>query len=276
MNKKLLLIILFFLCIWFVLILFCTEHLPSVLSSLPLMSGVMSKPSQTQVSEMSSRKTESLANVEYTIYCFWTGNNEMSDNRIECLENLKNVSECNVLLITKYNLSDYILSDVPLHPAFQYLSETHKADYLRTYFMHFYGGGYSDIKKTTGSWIPSFNALKCNDNYWICGYKEINGGVAYEPHSDKWELLIGNGAYICKPQTLLTKEWYNSMLALLDIKLELLKINPSTHPQDSSESGTGYPIGWNEMLGRIFHNISYKYKEHILNTLPISIFNNYR
>ena len=143
MNNKLLLIILFFICICFILILFSTEHLLSVLSSLPLVIN----PSQTQVAETSSRKTESLAKVEYTIYCFWTGNNEMSDNRIECLENLKNVSECNVLLITKYNLSNYILSDVPLHPAFQYLSETHKADYLRTYFMHFYGGG---IKKLRG------------------------------------------------------------------------------------------------------------------------------
>jgi hypothetical protein len=241
MNKKLLLIIIyfltiFFLCVWFIVILFSKED-------------------------------------QYNIYCFWTGDNEMSKNRIECLENLKKVSKCNVILITKYNLSDY---NVPLHPAFQYLSETHKADYLRTYFMNFYGGGYSDIKKTTGSWIPSFNKLKCNDNYWICGYKEINGGVAYEPHADKCESLIGNGAYICKPQTLLTKEWYNSMLALLDIKLSQLKLNPSTNPQDSSESCTGYPIGWNEMLGRIFHNISYKYKEHLLNTLPISIFNNYR
>ena len=275
MNKKLLLIILFFLCIWFILILFCTEHLPSVLSSLPLASDVVSKPSQTQVAEMSSRKTESLANVEYTIYCFWTGNNEMSDNRIECLENLKNVSECNVLLITKYNLSDYILSDVPLHPAFQYLSETHKADYLRTYFMHFHGGGYSDIKKTTGSWNKSFNDLK-NSNYWICGYKEINGGVAYAPHADKWQEMVGNCAYICKPQTELTKEWYNEMILLLDKKLEKLKLNPSSNPQDSNESGTGYPIEWNEMLGRIFHKVSYKYKDYILNTLPICIFDNYR
>lgn len=46
---------------------------------------------QIQVFETSSRKTDSLANLEYTIYCFWTGNNEMSDNKIECLENLKKV-----------------------------------------------------------------------------------------------------------------------------------------------------------------------------------------
>uniref|UniRef100_A0A6C0I4I0 Uncharacterized protein n=1 Tax=viral metagenome TaxID=1070528 RepID=A0A6C0I4I0_9ZZZZ len=81
------------------------------------------------------------------IYCFWTGDNKMSNARIECLNNLRTVSECNVLLITKDNLSNYILNDVPLHPSFNYLSETHKADYLRTYFMNFYGGGYSDIKQ---------------------------------------------------------------------------------------------------------------------------------
>jgi hypothetical protein len=209
------------------------------------------------------------------IYCFWTGDNKMSDARIECLTNLRKVSECNVILITKDNLKDYILNDVPLHPTFKYLSETHKADYLRTYFMNFYGGGYSDIKQTTGSWIKSFNDLK-NSDYWICGYKEINGGVAYAPYANKWKELIGNGAYICKKQTPLTQEWYNNMITLLNTKLEKLKINPSTNPQDSSESGSGYPIEWNEMLGRIFHKISYKYKDHLLNTLPISIFTNYR
>ena len=41
-------------------------------------------------------------------------------------------------LITKENIKKYILSDNPLHPAFDYLSETHNADYLRTYFINSY------------------------------------------------------------------------------------------------------------------------------------------
>lgn len=213
--------------------------------------------------------------MKHTIYCFWTGDNKMSDARIECLNSLRVVSECNVILITKDNLSTYILDDVPLHPAYAYLSETHKADYLRTYFMNFYGGGYSDIKKTTGSWVKSFNDLE-NGKYWMCGYKEINGGVAYPPHIDKWEELIGSGAYICKPKTLLTRNWYSNMITLLDTKLEKLKLNPSTNPQDRSELGNGYPIEWNEMLGRIFHKVSYEYKEHLLNTLPMVVLTNYR
>lgn len=210
------------------------------------------------------------------IYCFWTGENTLTPARKECLQQLIETSQCNVILVTKQTLHQYLLPEHPLHPSYEYLSETHKADYLRTYFMHFHGGGYSDIKKTTGSWVQSFDDLNKSD-YWVCGYKEVGwGGVAYTPLCDKWEELVGNGAYICKPQTPLTNEWYNTMIQFLDSKLEELKKHPSTHYTDSKESGSGYPIEWNEMLGRIFHKVSYQYKERLLNTLPISIFHSYR
>jgi len=198
----------------------------------------------------------------------------MSDAREKCLANLIEISKCNVVLVTKDNLNKYILPDHPLHPAYFFLSETHKADFLRTYFMNFHGGGYSDIKRTTGSWIPAFESLRTSDK-WMCGYAEIPGGVAYAPHHNKWRELIGNGAYIAKSQTPLTQEWYAAMMALLDTKFEQLKLNPAKGPQDCAP-GSGYPIEWNEMLGRIFHKVAYKYKDNLLNTLPISIFHNYR
>ena len=210
------------------------------------------------------------------IFCFWTGNNQMSDNRKSCLEQLKEVSECKVILVTPKNLDDYILQDHPLHEAYQYLSETHKADYLRTYFMHFHGGGYSDIKKTTGSWKPAFERLYQSNNYWICGYPEIKGGVAYAPYASYWRELIGNCAYICKPNTLLTREWYTEMMTLLDSKLEKLKLNPAKNPQDQKSATSNYPLEWNEMLGRIFHKIAYKYRSHLLRELPTSVFSDYR
>src|SRR5579872_3753962 len=209
------------------------------------------------------------------IFCFWTGDNEMSNNRKECLKQLTNVSECNVILVTKQNLSEYILPDNPLHSSYEYLSETHKADFLRTYFMHFHGGGYSDIKKTTASWIPSFELMN-DDKYIMCGYKEIRGGVGHGPYVEFWNVMIGNCAYICKPQTELTKIWYESMIKFLDTKLEKLKLHPATSPQDCAEHGTGYPIEWNEMLGRIFHRVSYDYITQISNTLPNCNFGGYR
>jgi FkbM family methyltransferase len=208
------------------------------------------------------------------IYCFWTGDNYMSITRFNSLSKLREYSGVDVKLISNKNLHEYILENEPLHPAYEYLSETHKADFLRTYFMNFYGGGYSDIKQTTGSWQQCFHDLLVSDK-WICGYKELEGGVGYKPHADYWRDLIGNGAYICKPQTELTKKWYSEMISFLDGKLEQLKLNPSKNTRDSKESGSGYPIEWNEMLGRIFHRVSYDYKDKILNTLPISIFYDY-
>lgn len=210
------------------------------------------------------------------VYMFWFGDN-MSDDRKRCFEQFKKISETKVILITYKNLNNYILDSEPLHPAFKYLSYTHQADYLRTYFMNFYGGGYSDIKMTTGSWKKSFDDLY-NSDKWINGYQEIGyNGVAVNYLKSNWYELIGNAAYICKPQTNLTKEWYNEMLLLLDNKLEKLKKYPAIHPQDCAEVSRGkYPIEWNEMLGRIFHRICYKYKNKLLKTLPTSIFKNYR
>ena len=241
-------------------------------SRLPKVSVGERPNSETLVKEFGPTECKRDMNV---IYCFWTGDNEMSSSRKECIEQLLQSTECNVNLITKKNLHEYILANNPLHEAYEYLSETHKADYLRTYFMHFHGGGYSDIKKTTGSWKKSFEDLEQN-NYWICGYAEIDGGVAYGPNYDKWKELIGNCAYISKPKTPLTTEWYNEMISLLDTKLPTLKLYPAKYPQDCYSEQSEYPIEWNEMLGRIFHKVSYKYKEYLLNTLPISIFHNYR
>ncbi len=156
--------------------------------------------------------------MKYNIYCFWTGTNRMTLQRYECLKQLVKVSQCNVILVTPKSLDKYILDEHPLHPSFYYLSETHKADYLRTYFMRFHGGGYSDIKKTTGSWIESFKKLEESDK-WIIGYRELNGG-AIPSLADKWMDLLGNGAYICKANTPFVIEWYNEMIKLMDNKYE--------------------------------------------------------
>jgi FkbM family methyltransferase len=221
---------------------------------------------------------ETLSVVPKTIYTFWTGTNPMSHNRINCLAQLRQVSEANVLLIDVNNFQDYILQIEPLHPAFPYLSETHKADYLRCYFMHFYGGGYTDIKYTTGSWFESFEEMSSlTNNKTICGYKEIGPhGVPVPELRDQWELLIGGGCYICKPNTNFTKKWYNRMLTILDRKLDLLKANPSKYPQDCSEDGTGYPLAWQEILGKIFHQVCYEERDKVSQSLPILLFHSYR
>jgi len=214
-----------------------------------------------------------------TIFCFWTGTNPMSESRRRCYESLYGTSGCNVVLITPENLYEYIVPEHPLHEAYTYLSETHKADYLRTYFMHFYGGGYSDIKVPSGNWLPAFEDLIDNPSMLLNGYHEVSpesvGGD--KTVQSYWNVLVGNCAYIVRPKTPFTELWYTTMLIFLDSKLVVLRLNPSTDPQCCSEHATNkYPIGWNEMLGRIFHKLSCAYTDRFLYTVPHPICHSYR
>lgn len=209
------------------------------------------------------------------IFVFWTDNNEMTQNRLSSIQQLKSTSECEVILIDKNNLSNYLVDEHPLHPSYQYLSAVHRADYLRTYFMHFYGGGYSDIKKTRGSWKKAFEKLY-NSDTWIIGYKEIYGGNAPTVDVKLCNILIGNGSYICKKNTLLTTEWYSKMLKVLDTKLHELKMYPAKHPRDAQSKNSKYPIGWTEILGNIFHPLIIKYNNKVLFGVPMCICNNYQ
>jgi hypothetical protein len=59
------------------------------------------------------------------------------------------------------------------------------------------------------------------------------------------------------------------MIKLLDDKLPMLRTNPAKCSTDCAESKTGYPIEWNEMLGRIFHRICAEYVDHIIQTVPL-------
>lgn len=207
---------------------------------------------------------------EKIIYCFWTGINPMTPNRIKNLELMKSITECNVKLITPAELQSYILPEHPLHEAYQYLSETHKADYLRTYFMNFYGGGYMDIKRPLGAWSNAFKDMIDQPDKYINGYPELGPDSIGHPSAvPLWNKLVGNCAYICRPHTPLTEKWYTEMLRLLDGKLPALRLNPAKNPQDCAESKTGYPIEWNEMLGRIFHRICAEYVDNIIQTVPL-------
>lgn len=220
---------------------------------------------------------ETLNIVPKNLFCFWTGNNKMSENRIRCIEQMKQVSGVNIKLLFINDIENYMIPAFPFHPAYYYLSETHKADYLRMYFMNFFGGGYTDIKEQQCNWSSLFDKINENNELWGIGYPEIGrGGVANLDVIEHWNLLIGNGAYIFKPNTDFTKEWYFLVHQLLDNKYEELKKNPSTFPQDCKEAGRGYPIEWNEMLGRIFHFINYKYYQYISRDLICPLCSNYR
>lgn len=204
-----------------------------------------------------------------TLYCFWTGTNELTPNRLGCLYNLRTQTDANVVLVTVDNLQSFIKPEDPLHEAYQYLSETHKCDYLRIYFMHHYGGGYSDIKSPRRSWAEAFQQMRDDPTKIINGYREKGEwAIAYRPAADKWAMLCGNGSYILRPKTALTYAWYKAMLAKMDEKLEELRLTPACRYEDAKEWGGGYALEWNEMLGRIFHRVLADFDGYILYTTP--------
>ena len=243
------------------------------------------KYQNTFLKNTSSIKERDLMNekINRTIYIFWTGDNEITPNRLKGIESLQKNCGVKVQLITPNNLNDYIVKDDPLPEAYNYLSLVHKADYLRTYFMYHYGGGYADIKRYQHSWKEAFEQLENSDAY-VLGYKEVGWwGVANQTVKERllkfelwvyWRHLLGNGAYICRPYTKFTTEWYAETKRRVIEKTDILKENPATDPFGTNKN---YPIEWSYILGGVFHPLCLKYhKRLIANDIIKPIISNYR
>lgn len=212
----------------------------------------------------------------------------MSTQRLQALFSIYNHVACPIAYLNHVTLWKWQLAQEPFHPAFEYLSETHKADYLRVYLMHHYGGGYTDIKHTSTDWNSHFEALFKSDQ--LCaGYTEISphsvakvGGEVEISLRENYQRLIGLCAFIFKPRSPLTRVWLERTHKLLDSKLEALQQSPASFAQDQygvmrpDGSVSCYPLKWTEMLGDIFHPLILEYKEFVLH-LPIAPdFRNYR
>ncbi|MTH97011.1 hypothetical protein [Roseibium sp. RKSG952] len=244
--------------------------------------------------------------MEPRVFAFWTGTNEMSEERKACLESLRNTG-LDVVLVTPDTLDNWILANHPLHAAYDCLSEVHKSDYLRAYFMHHYGGGYSDVKRTTQSWEQAFRKLGETEDAYAIGYQEVSPkGVAhihrhkiagdyyllsektgkitnylhYRILRLKWKILIGNGCYIFRPQTKFTHFWISNVENRLSILQPLLIQNPARSPRDalncsSNASEQLYPLPWSGICADIFHPLVYRHRDRILQGLPTPSFKNY-
>ena len=116
---------------------------------------------------------EKVDSVPKVVWCFWFGP-PMSDTRMEAYKTMKHNLEIPVKLVTEKNLRLYELREHPIHRAVyeSNLSGIHKGDYLRAYFMRYYGGGYHDIKFTSNSWLNKFDIFM-NKDVWLLGTAEF-------------------------------------------------------------------------------------------------------
>jgi hypothetical protein len=211
-----------------------------------------------------------------TIFCFWTGDNPITDRRKQSVECMAEITGCKVQFITKDTLHSWILPYAPLHKAYSFLSAVHKADYLRAYFMCHYGGGYSDIKIPTGSWIPAFEALEKNSDLWVVGYPEgspddlaaVDDKELYRKMQSVYSKMVGNGSYVCRSGTPLVRRWLAEVHRILDRSYEQLQAYPAPHPRAMKQQDPKYALKWTEICGNVFHPLVYEYLEHVSTALP--------
>lgn len=227
--------------------------------------------------------------IDKKLYMWWTGDNDMSDNRKRSIEHVSRTCGVELCVLCKDEIRKYEKQENKFHEAYELLSHTHKGDYLKCYFMHFYGGCYSDIKITNFNWSTYVDILENESEKDVLGYTEIaSGHIGIIPGDleeqnirNSYNKLIGNGSYICKKNSMITTKWYNMLNEILDDKLDLLKENPSSRPREVlgemiDGERSKYPFRWAELCGEIFHKICYHNNNRVLHGLPRPVCTNYR
>nr|WP_294850377.1 glycosyltransferase [uncultured Sphingomonas sp.] len=237
---------------------------------------------------------------EPRIFAFWTGDTPLSDNRKRGLDTFGRTG-LEPTFVTARNLSAWVVSNQPLHPAYELLSPIHRSDYLRAYFMYHYGGGYADVKPQTGSWLPSVERVESSDHLIGAGYREIRGGApnlnadtfAGQHYVLQWRtgraaaetatyamrvlrpIMIGNGAFYFKRGQPMVKQWLSEAERRLDALLPVLRNNPPAHPRDKAQDGQGYPVPWAFLMGSILGPLSILNVARLDKGLPVPIFKDY-
>lgn len=209
------------------------------------------------------------------LYAFWTGDDEMSPNRQWSMRVLRECPGIEAILVDKNNLEEYLYE--PLHPGYQYLSSTHKSDYLRSYFLYEYGGIYSDVKSYAMDWGDHVDELNASEKTFY--------GMATDSLLGEGHVGVHCGCYIVKPGSKLVSEWKRRTNEKMDSIYDELLQRPGTYHPRATTGGSldggceprGYPLEWCDLLGWIIHPIVHEMKDAFLTGLPVNLVNhNYR
>lgn len=197
------------------------------------------------------------------MWVFWFGP-PMVGKRKEAYQALRANAGLPVTLVTDANLAEFAPPGT-LHPAFKHLSANHKSDYLWAYFMHRYGGAAHDVKYLKSSILPHFKAFD-DAGVWAVGYKESAPGhigcalptvrklgIDCRRVRERWRALIGNGVFIMRANTPLTRAWLGIINDRLDDVADKLAAHPAPFARCCFHHEGGYPLTWNELCGGTLH-----------------------
>jgi hypothetical protein len=215
--------------------------------------------------------------VPYVVFSFWLGDiATMSGERLRSLLAIQFNINAPFQFIPEANLEPWILTENPLHPAYPFLSKVHQNDYLRMYFLHHYGGGYTDIKPPSRGWRDAFKKFE-QSGMDIAGYSELRPtSVAQLPGQlgqqlrENYSKVLGVCCLIARPLTSFSIEWKRRVHAYLDENLEDLKRFPARDPADfhkkilANGNRSNYPLAWTGVGGDILHPLMLEMADQLL------------
>jgi len=147
-----------------------------------------------------------------------------------------------VILVTPQNVADYVPDP---HPAYPFLHLAHRADYLRCYLLHHYGGVYLDVDTIC---LQSLEGL-----YDLIESNQCDA-VGYD--GAQWGELIGvsdMGPF--RPHSGLTELWFNALHGRLEEKLPAIM---------SQRTDVFY---WQEILRDVFVPVTLVHNQRVSKAL---------
>ena len=226
-------------------------------------------------------KLKKINNVLHVVFIVWFGDS-ISQDRLNALKSLTKNLKCPYILITNTNVKEFEVDEYPYHEAFQYLSGNHKSQYLRSYLLHHYGGGYHNIEYRTESWNNAWSDFK-NKNVWIKTRKEKHPNqIGYDVDRPFTKMVqsfykdLGTMNWvICRDHTNYTHDLLEKIHMKLDLHHESLKKHPSEKEEGyysstpfSKVSEPGYPLRWLELMDEHSHILMFYYRRNISFGLP--------
>jgi hypothetical protein len=214
-------------------------------------------------------------NVPKVVWIFWFGDN-LSEKRRQNLAKMERILQLKVMFLQESNIKQYL--HWPVHPAVQFLSDIDKSDYYRTYFLLHYGGGYTDIKPPIERWDIYFNEFK-NEETWLVGVPEIEGGVAVSPNTklpdDAYKSLISNCFMIARKGNEILKLVHKWQHEILSRKMNELRKHPPPFSRCCANHENGYPLRWAELQGELMSAACYPRVRHLRAVMKMTNLSDY-
>ena len=218
------------------------------------------------------------------IWSFWfSSEQKMGPLREQGINTMATRFGVPVIFLTEKTIQPFLQWSI--HPALQYASKMHMADYFRIYFCYHYGGGYADLKlymEGTQKWTPFFQELEDAQEADVLGVPEIGPyGVASPPNQSLGEFhyrLISNGFFIAKRNNDYFYKVHQRQNDLLtNLTAELIK-HPAPYDRCCRDHEQGYPIDWSGLLGQIMSSVGVTiepWEKRILRKLTYPPYGNY-